>query len=103
MYCLTRKTFKYENLVQTVCMFLQKEISHCQNSLAFGPQGPKQYLFGKHFYSKYARKLRFHLFLTFHVIKHMTTSFYLKRTKLTKNHDSHLTCKVVHKCLNVRE
>ena len=33
-------------------MFLQKESSHCRNSLIFGPQGLKDYIFGNHFYSK---------------------------------------------------
>ena len=29
------------------------------------PRGPKHYIFGDHFYSKNARKLRFHVFLHF--------------------------------------
>ena len=40
------------SLVQEICLFLQKETSHCKNSLAFGPQGPKQYISGDYFYSK---------------------------------------------------
>ena len=103
VYCLTRKTLKYKNLIQKVCMFLQKQTLHCRSSLAFGPQGPKLYRFGRHFYSKDTRKIRFHVFLQFHVRKHMITSFYLKWTKFRRNYDSHLTCKVAHKYLNVRE
>ena len=34
---------------------------------------------------KNAKKLRFHVFLLFHVRKHVTSSFYLKRTELTRN------------------
>ena len=41
-------------------MFLQKETSHYKNSLALDPQGPKQYIFSDQFYSKNAKKLRFH-------------------------------------------
>ena len=85
MYCLTRKTLKCNSLIQKICLFLQKETSHCKNSLALGPQGPKQYIFGDHFYSKNAKKLRFHVFLLFHVRKHMTSSFYLKWTEFTRN------------------
>ena len=85
VYCLTRKTLKYNTLVQKICFFLQNEISHWKNNLALGPQGPKQHIFEDHFYSKNARKLRFHVFLLFHVWKHMTSSFYLKWTEFTKN------------------
>ena len=85
VYCLTRKTRKYNSLVQKICLFRQKESSHCKNSLVFGPQGPKQYIFGDHFYSKNAKKLRFHLFLLFHVRNHMASSFYLELTKFTRN------------------
>ena len=35
-----------------------------------GRGGPKQYIFGYHFYSKNARKLRFHVFLYFNARKH---------------------------------
>ena len=66
-------------------MFLQKETSHCKNSLALGAQGPKHYVFGDHFYSKNARKLRFQVFLHFDARKYMILSFYLKWTKFTRN------------------
>ena len=59
MYCLTRKAFKCNSSVQKICFFLQKETSHCKYSLALGPQEPKQYIFGDHFYSKNVKKLRF--------------------------------------------
>ena len=85
MHCLTRKTLKYNSLVQKICLFLQKETSHCKSSLAWGPQGPKQYIFSENFYSKNAKKFRFHVFLLFHVRKHMTSSFYLKWTEFTRN------------------
>ena len=65
-------------------MFLQKETSHCKNSLAMGPKGAGQYIFGNQFYSKNAGKYRFHVFLPYHVRKHMKSSFYLKWTKFTK-------------------
>ena len=80
VYCLTRKTRKGNSLVQKICMFLQKETSHCKNSLALGPQGPKHYIFGNQLYSKNARKLRFHVFLLFDARKFMISSFYLKWT-----------------------
>ena len=85
MYCLIRRTFKYNSFVQKICLFLQKETSHCKISLTLDPQGPKQYIFGDHFYSKNAKKLRFHVFLLFHARKHMTSSFYLKWTKFARN------------------
>ena len=85
MYCLTRRTFKYNSFVQKICLFLQKETSHCKISMTLDPQGPKQYIFGDHFYSKNAKKLRFHVFLLFHARKHMTSSFYLNWTEFARN------------------
>ena len=41
-------------------------------------------LFGDHFYSKNAWKLRFLVFLLFHARKHMISSFYLKGTEFTR-------------------
>ena len=66
VHCLTRKTLRCNSLVQKICMFLQKETSHCKNSLTLGPQEPKHYIFGDHFYSKNARKLTLHVFLQIH-------------------------------------
>ena len=40
------------SLIQKICLSLQKETSNCKNSLAFSPQGPKQYISGDHIYSK---------------------------------------------------
>ena len=85
VYCLARESLKCNSLVQKICMFLQKETSHCQNSLALGPQESKHYIFGDHFYSKNARKLKFHEFLLFYARKHMISSFYLKWTEFTRN------------------
>ena len=65
VYCLARESLKCNSLVYKFCMFLQKETSHCQNTLALDPQGPKHYVFGDPFYSKNARKLKFHVFLLF--------------------------------------
>ena len=79
------ETLKCNSLVQKTCMFLQEETSKCRNSLALGTQGPKQYNFGNCFYSNNARKLRFHVFLLFHVKKHITSLFYLKWTEFTRN------------------
>ena len=93
VHCLTRKTLKYNSLVQKICLFLQKETSHCKSSLAWGPQGPKQYIFSENFYSKNAKKFRFHVFLLFHVRKYMTSLFYLKWTKLTRNHEFCSNCR----------
>ena len=45
MYCLTRNTFRCNSVVQKICMLLQKETSHCKNSLALVPQGPEHYIF----------------------------------------------------------
>ena len=78
VYCLTRKTVKCNSLVQKICLLRDK------SSFALGPQGPKHYIFGDHFYLKNARKLRFHVFLLFHSRKHMTSSFYLKWTEFTR-------------------
>ena len=49
-----------------------------------GPQRPKNYIFGDHFYSKNARKLRFHVFLHFNARKYMISSFYLKWIEFTE-------------------
>ena len=85
VYCLARESLKCNSLVQKICMFLQKETSHLQNSFALGPQGPKDYIFGDHFYSKNPRKFKFYVFLLFYATKHMMLSFYLKWTEFTRN------------------
>ena len=74
-------------------MFLQKETSHCKNSLALGPQGPKHYIFGDNVYSKNARKLRSHVFLLFHARKQMISSLYLKQTEFTRNLEFRSNCR----------
>ena len=73
-------------------MFLWKETSQYKNSLVLGPWGPKQYIFNDYFYSNHVRKLRFHLFLLFHVRKRMTSSFYLKWTEFTRNCELYSNC-----------
>ena len=50
-----------------------------------GPRGRKHYIFGDCFYSKNARKRRFHVLLHFNARKHMPSSFYLKWTKFTRD------------------
>ena len=86
VHCLTGKTLRCNSLVQKICTFLQKETSHRKNSLALGPQGPKHYIFGDHFYLKNARKLRFHVFLLFDARKYiLISSIYLNWTKFTRN------------------
>ena len=71
VYCLARESLKCNSLVQKICMLIQKETSHYQNSLALDPQGLKYYIFGDHFYSKNARMLKFHIFLLLYARKHM--------------------------------
>ena len=80
MYCLKRKTLKGNSLVQKICMFFQKETSHCKSSLELGPQGPKQYIFRDHFYSENAWKVRFHAFLLFYVKNIWNHNFTWSRT-----------------------
>ena len=70
VYYLTRETIKSNSLVQNICVFLQKETSHCRDSSVLSPQGPRDYIFGNQFYSKKDRKLRFHVFLHIHGRKH---------------------------------
>ena len=41
VYCLTRKTLWCNSLVRKICIFLQKETSHCKSSSALGPREPK--------------------------------------------------------------
>ena len=65
--------------------FVRKRHHTARNSLALGPQGPKHNIFGDHFYSKNARKLRFHVFLLFDARNYMISSFYLKWTEFTRN------------------
>ena len=43
-----------------------------------GPREPNHYFFGDHLYSKYARKLRFHVFLHFNARKHLISSLKLQ-------------------------
>ena len=50
-----------------------------------GSWGSNYYIFGDHFWSKNARKLRFYLILHFTGRKHMILSFYLKWTEFTRN------------------
>ena len=50
-----------------------------------GPWGPKNYIFGYHFYLKTGRKLRFQVFFHFNARKHMISSFYLKWTEFKRN------------------
>ena len=71
VYCLSRKTLKCNSLILKICMFLQKQTSHCKYTFALGPQWPPKNISGDHFYSENARKLRFHVFLLFLVRKHM--------------------------------
>ena len=49
-----------------------------------GPRRPKRYIFGDHFYSKKAKKVRFHVFFHFNAGKHKS-SFYLKGIEFTRN------------------
>ena len=106
VHCLTRKTLKYKNLVQKVCMFLQKEASRhhiakiAQRSV---PRDPSSIFLASTFTRNMLESSYSMYFFLFILKKHMTTSFYLKCTKFTRNYASHLTCKVAHKCLNVRE
>ena len=87
MHCLARKTLKCNSLVHKICLFLQKETSHCKSSLALGPEGPKQYIFDDHFYSKNAKKLRFHLFLLFHVMGPQDTELDWNKFKISCEFD----------------
>ena len=79
VYCLIRKIFKCNSLVQKICVSLKRDII-LQSSFALGPQGPKHNICGDHFYLKNAGKLRFLVFLLFHARKHMISSFFLKWT-----------------------
>ena len=45
----------------------------------------EDHVFGDQFYSKNARKLRFHVFLHFNAREHMILSFYLKWIEFTRN------------------
>ena len=49
------------------------------------PRRPKHYIFGNQFYSKNAKRLRFHVFLQFNARKHMISSFYLKWIEFKRN------------------
>ena len=92
VYCLEKESLKYNSLVQKICMFFQKETSHCKNSLTLFIQGPKHYIFGDHYYLKNARKLKFHVFLFSYARKHMISSFYLKWTKFAKHFEFFSIC-----------
>ena len=67
-------------------IFTTKEMTFSVNPHIYkmGPRGPKHFIFGDHFYSKNARKLRFHVFLHFNARKHISL-FYLKWTESTGN------------------
>ena len=49
------------------------------------PADPSTHIFGDQFYSKNARKLKFHVFLHFNAREHMILSFYLKWIEFTRN------------------
>ena len=86
MYWLTRKARKCNSLVQKICKLLQNETS-LQKQTQLGIESPGTqavYLLIDYFYLNNARELRFHVFLLFHVRKHMT-SFCLKWIKFTRN------------------
>ena len=94
VYCLIKKTLKYNSLVQKSFFekFPQKDTSHYKSSFALGPQEPKQYIFGDHIYSKNAGRLRFHVFFYFHVSKHMTSTFYMKWTEFVRKCELSSNC-----------
>ena len=50
-----------------------------------GHRRPKHYIFGYHFCSKNARRLRFYVFLHFNARKHIMLSLYLIWTEFTRN------------------
>ena len=58
-YCLTGKTLWYNCLVQKICMFPQKETSHCKSSSPLSLWGPKHCIFGNLLYSKNAKSSDF--------------------------------------------
>ena len=72
--------------------FSSKRVITLQKQLGVGSPGTQALYFGGYFYSKNARKLRFHLLLHFHARKHMIPSFYLKWTKFTRNCDFFSSC-----------
>ena len=45
VYCLTRKTLKCNSLVQKICLFPQKETSHCKKQLSAGSPGTQAVYF----------------------------------------------------------
>ena len=82
-------------MVQKIFMFFLKRditLQNCKNSLALGPNGPKHYIFGNHFYFKNVRKLIFHVFLNFCSRKHMTSSIYLTWIEFTRNFELFSNC-----------
>ena len=69
VYCLTKKALHCNSLIQKIYMFLQKNKSYCKINFTLGAQGPKQYIFGDHFYIKNTRKLGsmyFSFFMGYH-------------------------------------
>ena len=56
-----------------------------EKQLGFGSPGNQVVYFSRPRLIKKCRKLTFHVFLPFYVKKHMTSSLYLKWTKLRKN------------------
>ena len=75
-YCIIISTQK----ISSIYKFILNPHMH-----KVGPGGPKHYIFGDKFYSKNARKLRFHVFLHFNARKHMISPFCLKCTKFARN------------------
>ena len=75
-----------ENAPELSAKHLSNPEGTCNSHIhKMGPCRPKHYIFGDHFCSKNARKLRFHVFLHFTAWKHMLLSFYLKWTKFKRN------------------
>ena len=93
VYCLARKTLKCNSLVQKICtgIFLQKGTS-LEKQLGVESPGTQAVYYGDYFYSNNGKKLKFRVFLLFHVRKHMISSFCLKWTEFTRNYEFSSNC-----------
>ena len=80
---LEKKVFKTLAALQSPMIIFSLSVNTHMHKM--GPRGPKHYIFGDHFWSKNARKLRFHVSLHFTTRKHMILSFYLKWTEFKRN------------------
>ena len=92
VYCLTRESLKCNTLVQKICMFLQKETSHCRRARRWVPRDPSTIFLMITFTRKMVESSNSMYSSFFYARKHMISSFYLRWTEFTRNSEFFSIC-----------